>query len=474
MVRASLGRRAKRRGVVSACAITTLLLGGHARVAFAAAPTASTRPASSIDERSATLNGLVNPGGLELSDCSFVYAAKDGPAQSTPCAQVDVSGFAATPVSAEVAGLQPNTGYEFALVVDNAEGMSEGEEQSFSTTSAPLAPLVMTSFANVGPTAATLHGSVSPNGSALNYCRFEYGTTAYEFAVPCATPVEPGSGETPVYAETGVLEVGTAYHFRLAAENAGGVSYGSDGSFTSLPATFYPVIPPGGCTLAGMPASCSYKPPTTSLPQVRSTPRLSAAARARAHCMKLAGRAQSQCLAALRHPYPRSMDAGLSVYHCPALTRVYASRAVAAGTSEAGWPHDECLIMDKGPAGEHHTLVGPRGVHSWLLGGYGSDTILGGNVGDVIWADYQPTGEPNHQTATIRAGNGRNVIYANDTVDYVWTGSNPKTVVHAHNPGTSGVIHCQSTRIVVFLSKVSERHFKLEGCGRISHYSVGY
>jgi hypothetical protein len=148
--------------------------------------------------------------------------------------------------------------------------------------------------------------------------------------------------------------------------------------------------------------------------------------------------------------------------------------ARAASTSEAGWPAKQCLKMDKGPAGRSHTLVGLDGLHNWLLGGYGNDTIVGGDSGDVIWADYHPSGEPASQTAVIKAGNGRNVIYANDTRNYVWTGTNPHTVVHAHVTGISGVIHCQSRGIVVYLSVTSERHFKLYGCGRISHYSVGY
>jgi hypothetical protein len=148
--------------------------------------------------------------------------------------------------------------------------------------------------------------------------------------------------------------------------------------------------------------------------------------------------------------------------------------AQAASTSEAGWPRKECLKMDKGPAGRKHTLVGLNGVHNWLLGGYGNDTIIGGNHDDVIWGDYHPSGEPHSQTAIIYAGNGRNVIYANDTHNVVWTGTNSYTVVHAHVSGISGVIHCQSPYIVVYLSTVSEHHFKLDGCRRISHYSVGY
>lgn len=170
----------------------------------------------------------------------------------------------------------------------------------------------------------------------------------------------------------------------------------------------------------------------------------------------------------------RPYDAGLYVHDCPRTALSISPRAAAAGTSEAGWPPDQCLKMDKGPGGEKHTMVGLNGVHNWLLGGYGSDTIIGGNRGDVIWADYRPTGGPRFHTATIYAGNGHNVIYADDTRNYVWTGTNPHTVVHAHNAGTSGVIHCQSPGIVVYLSVVSQRDYTLHGCQHISHYSVGY
>jgi RTX calcium-binding nonapeptide repeat (4 copies) len=174
-------------------------------------------------------------------------------------------------------------------------------------------------------------------------------------------------------------------------------------------------------------------------------------------------------------------DHGLYVHYCPGASesklRARAARsrpvAVAAHTSWAGWPAKECLKMDKGPAGRSHTLVGLNGVHNWLLGGYGNDTIIGGDHGDVIWGDYHPSGEK-FQSATIVAGDGRNVIYANDTRDYVWTGTNPKTVVHAHGPGTSGVIHCESRGIVVYMSHPSRKHFTLDGCRHVSYFSVGY
>jgi hypothetical protein len=146
--------------------------------------------------------------------------------------------------------------------------------------------------------------------------------------------------------------------------------------------------------------------------------------------------------------------------------------SAAANTSHAGWPADEHLVMDRGPGGLHHVLVGVAGRHNYLLGGYGDDTIYGGNAGDVIWGDYHPSGWPPFQIAVIHAGSGRNFIYANDTVNYVWTGSNPATVVHAHE--NSGVINCENPHIVVFTSHHALPRYKLHGCRHISFFSVGY
>ncbi len=154
-----------------------------------------------------------------------------------------------------------------------------------------------------------------------------------------------------------------------------------------------------------------------------------------------------------------------------ALVGMLAQSAVAM-TSHAGWPRNEHLVMDHGPAGRTNTLYGVNGRHNYLLGGYGDDTIYGGDSGDVIWGDYHPSGWPARQTAVIHAGNGKNFIYSNDTVNYVWTGTNPATVVHAHEG--SGVIHCENPNIVVFTSHHAKPHYKLDGCKRISFYSVGY
>jgi hypothetical protein len=165
-----------------------------------------------------------------------------------------------------------------------------------------------------------------------------------------------------------------------------------------------------------------------------------------------------------RHLRPAALAAAI----CAALALAAGASAM---TSHAGWPPDEHLVMDKGPAGLSHVLKGAAAKHNYLLGGYGDDTIEGGNAGDVIWGDYHPSGEQ-RQTAVIHAGDGPNFIYANDTLNYVWTGTNPRTVVHAHEDG--GVVHCENPQQVVYTSHHAKPHWKFDGCRHISFYSVGY
>ncbi|HWJ50524.1 MAG TPA: hypothetical protein VNR42_05855 [Solirubrobacteraceae bacterium] len=171
-------------------------------------------------------------------------------------------------------------------------------------------------------------------------------------------------------------------------------------------------------------------------------------------------------------PAPRTSRVRFALAAAAALATFAFVAGAGAMTSHAGWPPDQHLVMDKGPAGRHNTLKGKPNLHNYLLGGYGNDTIYGGEAGDVIWGDYHPTGWPKHQTAVIHAGNGKNFIYSNDTVNYVWTGTNRATVVHAHEG--SGVIHCENPHIVVYTSHHALPHYKLRGCRRISFYSVGY
>ena len=84
---------------------------------------------------------------------------------------------------------------------------------------------------SVGETSATLNGTLGAGGSSTAY--FEYGTTAAYGASTPAQSVGLSGSASPMAAAIGGLAPGTTYHFRLVAENSGGVAHGDDQTFTA-------------------------------------------------------------------------------------------------------------------------------------------------------------------------------------------------------------------------------------------------
>jgi hypothetical protein len=108
----------------------------------------------------------------------------------------------------------------------------------------------------VGETGATLNGTLGAGGSSRAY--FQYGTTAAYGTSTATQSVGVSGSPSPLAAVIGGLAPGTTYHFRLVAENSGGVAYGGDQTFTSdaggatspeetpiPPAQPKPPLPPG-------------------------------------------------------------------------------------------------------------------------------------------------------------------------------------------------------------------------------------
>jgi hypothetical protein len=98
-----------------------------------APPTVETKPASSIQENQATLNGTVNPNGKETT-YRFEYGKTTSYGNSIPVPD----GGAGAGTSAVNVYLTPNTlltrtRYHFRLVATNSDGTSYGSDQAFTT-----------------------------------------------------------------------------------------------------------------------------------------------------------------------------------------------------------------------------------------------------------------------------------------------------------------------------------------------------
>jgi hypothetical protein len=93
-------------------------------------------------------------------------------------------------------------------------------------------PITTTGAATgVGETSATLNGTLGAGGLSTAY--FQYGTTAAYGASTATQSVGASSGPRSLAGAIGGLAPGTTYHFRLVADNSGGVAYGDDQTFTT-------------------------------------------------------------------------------------------------------------------------------------------------------------------------------------------------------------------------------------------------
>ena len=118
----------------------------------------------------------------------------------------------------------------------NASATAASCATAGSSSSGSNAPSAVTEPPQeVGQTGATLEGTVDPNGSKVDACTFEYGTsTAYGKSASCATPPGEGTEEVAVSAAVERLAANTTYDYRISATNAHGTTRGEAGSFKTL------------------------------------------------------------------------------------------------------------------------------------------------------------------------------------------------------------------------------------------------
>lgn len=197
-------------------------------------PTATTQPATSVQNTSAVLNGIVTSNGATTT-VVFEYKPQGGAAN---CAAVDFSS-GATSVSvtstlsasaidssqtATLTGLAPSTAYCYRIVGSNTPGTSNGDPVLFTTFAAAQPTVTTTAATSVTTTTATLNGTGTPNGAETT-ARFTYKAGSSDFSSGTITEVLTptiGSGNSAVplsYALTG-LTPGTTYYFQASVSNS--------------------------------------------------------------------------------------------------------------------------------------------------------------------------------------------------------------------------------------------------------------
>jgi len=195
-------------------------------------PTIVTTAATSITGNSATLNGTVNANNASTT-ITFDYGLNTSYGTTVAGIPPTITGNTVTQAYAAIAGLTPNTTYHYRIKGASANGTTNGNDLTFTTTGPP--PTVVTIAAtSITGTSATLNGTVNAN-NVTSTVSFEYGLTiAYGTIVSGVPATVTGNTVTPVSAALTSLLPGNTYHFRVTSTNLNGTSNGNDMTFTTL------------------------------------------------------------------------------------------------------------------------------------------------------------------------------------------------------------------------------------------------
>src|SRR3954471_1120775 len=143
----------------------------------------------------------------------------------------------------------------------------------------------------------------------------------------------------------------------------------------------------------------------------------------------------------------------------------------AAQPSHEGWPRiNGDLKMHKADQNGELRATKLR-KHNELLGGHGNDTIRAGRVGDVLWGDYKPSGQPTTQVDRIYGGRGKDFIYASHGQNFIYARGGADQI-HAHFG--HGEIWCGRGDVTVFVSHRSRPGYRLHSCERVSYATRGF
>jgi phosphodiesterase/alkaline phosphatase D-like protein len=256
------------RRLTSTSAVVLGLLGGASGLlapsALAAeAPTVNDQPPSISDVTRTTvlLSGTLNPEGAETA-YRFVYvdAGEYEPLAANPYengASTAVASVAASSGDEAVgplplSGLRAGTTYHYALEASNEAGTAIGPDYTFATAE-PTPPIVVTGGAsNVSQTGATIMGTVNPRGIQTSY-EFDLGTDTSYGGARIFGSAGADAGTETIALNLNDLRPGTTYHYRIAATNQDGTTYGADQTFTT-PSAEAPISQPVALPLIATPA----------------------------------------------------------------------------------------------------------------------------------------------------------------------------------------------------------------------------
>ncbi len=231
-----------------------------------AVPIVSTDAATTVVQKSATMNGTVNPNS-DSTVVIFEYGLTTGYGAIIAADQSPITGNTNTSVSKSISGLTPSTTYHYRVVGENSSGTTEGSNVTFTTldcimpTSAGSIGNAQWSCANFDPETITSLSLPSGNTGTLEYKwqkSIINGTDGFT-DIPASNS---STYDPPLITETtwfkrlvrvdcesdwsGALESNVIEEFIYPEFTVGSISSSQSICFNATPAKLFGIAPTGG------------------------------------------------------------------------------------------------------------------------------------------------------------------------------------------------------------------------------------
>jgi hypothetical protein len=195
-------------------------------------PVVTIDSASDVSSTAATINGTVNPNGLQTA-FHVIYGPTTAYGYTGYYAPLTPQNTAVS-VTNRLTGLNPNTTYHCQLVATNGAGQGASVDMTFTTLPAEPPSITVGSPTSITSSNAVVSGTLSPNGASTGYY-VQWGlTTGYGSAGPGST-VPADTNMVTIYGGLVGLSANTTYHYRFVATNSAGTTYSADTTLTTLP-----------------------------------------------------------------------------------------------------------------------------------------------------------------------------------------------------------------------------------------------
>jgi len=200
--------------------------------------TLTTAQVTNIAQTTATSGGTItSDGGLPVTARGVCWSTSPNP---TTADSKTSDGSGVGSFTSSITGLTANTPYYLRAYATNSAGTAYGNQQTFSTQTAPGMPTLTTAqVINITQTSATSGGKITSDGgssvSARGVC---WNTSPNPSTADSKT--SNGNGTGTFVSNLTNLTANTTYYLRAYATNSAGTAYGNQQTFSTLT---NPVIP---------------------------------------------------------------------------------------------------------------------------------------------------------------------------------------------------------------------------------------